>query len=467
MKYYFLIIFTLFFSAGHTQSKEIDSYLNQLITDANANSASISIYIEKGVVYDSTIINKSNQIHGTKKNIFRIGSVSKVLTSGIVLELAKNGKLELHEPVNKYLPTKYPDLLTIKSLGSHTSGIRHYLHKEDNHFRKHYSKTSNTLNLFINDSLLFQPMTDHRYTTYGINLLGALLEQVQEKPFSEIANDFFEELGLNETHVENHNNFPANYTDLYNRNEQITNPKDISYKWPGGGFRSTTKDLVKYGSLFFADSKFFPYELLEEIYRPTEISTGEKIDYGFGWQIDSLNNGETIIYHDGEIEGGHCVLLVLPKSKISIAIAINRGGNFSITEGLQVIDIVDPLEIKRVSIAEDLRQKQIRKVFTALDESIDELRSSLVKGSLSKKAELIDNNFHSKTWKTKKMLIDGLGNTTLVEVVDPNGSLHQQVKGIRDGALAYYTGLDYENTLSSPSFIFILRREEWKLFSIE
>ncbi len=443
---------------------EIDYYLNQLGIKSNCNSISISIYHKDRVVYDSTIVNEGAGFVETDKNIFRIGSVSKVLTAGIILNMAKNGLLGLQNSVNQYISTNYPDDLTLKSLGSHTSGIRHYLYQEEAQRKKNYDNAYDALELFLNDSLLFQPNTDYQYTSYGTNLLGAIAERIYSKPFPDIVNHFFRTLQLSDTHVEEHHTFSPLYTELYDIDQRIESPKDISYKWPGAGFRSSTSDLVKFGSLFFTNSKFFPDELLEEVYRPTELETGEKIDCGFGWKIDFLSTGGFAIYHDGEIEGGHCHLLVLPEQMISIAIAINRGGNFSITEGLEIADIIIPLENKRVAIKEAQRQKQIRKILASLRKSIAQLRNALVEGALSKNTDLVDNSFQSGTWKNKDSLLKDLNSNPLVET---STNLDVQIKGIKNGSLTYIDGLNYSKILNQPTFIFILRKDGWKLFSID
>ena len=59
---------------------------------------------------------------------FRIGSVSKPLTSAALMKLVEQGKIDLDAPIQKYVPT-FPDkgaLITSRMLAGHLGGIRHY-----------------------------------------------------------------------------------------------------------------------------------------------------------------------------------------------------------------------------------------------------------------------------------------------------------------------------------------------------
>ena len=55
---------------------------------------------------------------------FRIASITKTFTSNMVLQLADEGKIELDDRLDKYLPEiPFSDQITIRQLLNHTSGI--------------------------------------------------------------------------------------------------------------------------------------------------------------------------------------------------------------------------------------------------------------------------------------------------------------------------------------------------------
>src|SRR4029077_2332688 len=61
---------------------------------------------------------------------FHLASVSKTFTGMAVLKLWEEGKLDIHDPVSKYLPG-FPEGVTIKNLLSQRSGLLNYVHFMD------------------------------------------------------------------------------------------------------------------------------------------------------------------------------------------------------------------------------------------------------------------------------------------------------------------------------------------------
>ena len=95
---------------------------------------------------------------------FRIGSVSKPLTSIALGLLVEEGKLDLDAPVQQYVPDfpVKPWPLTTRQLAGHLAGIRHYRGDEFASAR-HYDTVRDGLAIFANDSLLFEPGTQYAY----------------------------------------------------------------------------------------------------------------------------------------------------------------------------------------------------------------------------------------------------------------------------------------------------------------
>src|SRR5215475_16058517 len=115
---------------------------------------------------------------------FRIGSVSKPLTSAALMKLVEQGKIDLDAPIQKYAPT-FPDkgaVITARLLAGHLGGIRHYKDGEvDN--QKHYDNVVDGLERFKDDPLVVPPGTKFSYSSYGFNLLSAVMQGAAGKPF--------------------------------------------------------------------------------------------------------------------------------------------------------------------------------------------------------------------------------------------------------------------------------------------
>ena len=115
---------------------------------------------------------------------FRIGSVSKPLTAAAIAQLFETGKLDIDAPVQRYVPS-FPDKaapITTRLVGGHLAGIRHYQGAEFT-LNRRFATVAEGLSVFANDSLLFPPGTRFSYSSYGFNLLSAVVEGASHEEF--------------------------------------------------------------------------------------------------------------------------------------------------------------------------------------------------------------------------------------------------------------------------------------------
>ena len=156
-------------------------------------------------------------------------------------------------PVQRYLPSfpekQYP--ITVRQLAGHLAGIRHYQGDESLGSR-HYETVLEGLEIFRDDPLLFEPGTQYSYSTYGYNLLSAVLEGASGKPFlAQMEERVFEPLGMRHTSADQNRFIVFDRVRPYIVDDEgrFANAPhvDNSYKWAGGGFLSTAEDLVRFG----------------------------------------------------------------------------------------------------------------------------------------------------------------------------------------------------------------------------
>jgi serine beta-lactamase-like protein LACTB len=97
---------------------------------------------------------------------FRIGSVSKPLTSAGLALLVQQGKIDLDAPIQKYIPD-FPQkdgVITTRLLAGHLSGIRNYQGSEAAS-RQEYPSLRAGLKIFENDPLIAPPGTKFSYAS--------------------------------------------------------------------------------------------------------------------------------------------------------------------------------------------------------------------------------------------------------------------------------------------------------------
>jgi len=264
----------------------------------------------------------------TRATQFRIGSVSKPLTATAVALLYEQGKLDLDAPIQRYVPT-FPDKgypITTRQLAGHLAGIRHY---QDGEFllNRHFATVRDGLAIFENDSLLFAPGTRFSYSSYGWNLVSAVIEGAAGESFLPyISAHVFRPLGLTHTAPDRADSVITGRTQFFDGDSggvyHVAPPVDNSYKWAGGGFVSTAEDLVKFGSALMAPG-FLRRETLDLWFTSQRTSAGQETGYGMGWFLRTDSVGHHWAFHGGSAVGGTAVLGLDRDAHVVVALLTN------------------------------------------------------------------------------------------------------------------------------------------------
>lgn len=264
----------------------------------------------------------------TPQTQFRIGSVAKPLTAAGLMLLVEQGKIDLDADIHKYV-TDFPDkgaVITIRELGGHLSGIRHYRGSE---FLSnvHYDTLRASLKIFENDPLLFKPGEQYAYSSYGFNLIGAAMESAARETFTNyMVRAVFAPLQMSNTMADVAGHERPGCSRCYildsKTNFVLAPPVDNSYKWPSGGFVSTPEDLVRFGQAMLKPG-FLKRASLDTMLTSQKSAAGSSTGYGIGWFIRRDSHGGRIWSHSGGAVGGSADLLVYPDENLVIAVASN------------------------------------------------------------------------------------------------------------------------------------------------
>ncbi len=262
---------------------------------------------------------------------FRVGSVSKPITAAGLGLLVERGQIDLDAPVQTYVPD-FPEKrwpITTRQLGGHLAGIRHYRGNEMMSSRR-YPTVASGLEIFADDSLLFEPGTEFSYSSYGWNLLSAVMEGASGEDFLTFMRDeVFEPLGLRHTVADHTDSIVSFRTSFYEHDGDgsvINAPYvDNSYKWAGGGFLSTPEDLVRFGQQHLGPG-FLQAETLAELQTSQALLNGELTGYGIGWSTDEQDDGDRTYAHAGGSVGGTTLLLLVPEHDLVVAGVVNISG---------------------------------------------------------------------------------------------------------------------------------------------
>lgn len=262
-----------------------------------------------------------------EKTKFRIGSVAKPLTGFALGILIDSGEIQLDKDVLEYVPSfpKKKYSFTVKELAGHLSGIRHY-HGNEAYSRIYYPTVLEGLSIFQNAPLVSEPGEKWSYTSYGFNLLSAVIEKASDTDFlTYMSENVFNPLGMHSTVADKLNNIiPNRGRYYYLKDGQYFNEKEVdnSYKWASGGYLSTTNDLVRFGLAHF-NNDHLSQQTISKLWTEQKTNSGQGTEYGMGWRIVNDAEGNLWIGHGGGSIGGTSQLWLFPEQKVVIAVTSN------------------------------------------------------------------------------------------------------------------------------------------------
>jgi CubicO group peptidase (beta-lactamase class C family) len=262
----------------------------------------------------------------TRTTQFRVGSLSKPLTAATVVRLNQEGRLDVSADVRAYVaafPRSGP-LLTLRELGGHLGGIRHYEGGEAIN-TTHYNSVTDSLRVFVNDPLVASPGAEFHYSSYGFNLLGATVESATGADFSNaVRATLLTPLGMRNTSV---GRAPAGGTRFYEATgagHAVPAPRiDLSDRYPSGGFLSTAEDLARFGIGITSDH-FLDKRSQALLFTSQRPRAGQPTGYGFGFEVRKSPLG-TFVGHIGNVVGGAAFILIHPRTRVVVAVTTNVG----------------------------------------------------------------------------------------------------------------------------------------------
>lgn len=259
---------------------------------------------------------------------FRVGSTAKPMTAVAIGLLYQEGRLDLDLPIQHYAPDfpKKPEgEITTRQLAGHLAGIRHY---QGDEFlsNKHYPTVSAGLSIFADDPLVATPGTTYFYTSYGWNLISAVIEGASGEPFlSYMREQVFKPMQMDRTVADNVLLEIDNRSTYYVKGAfglTVAPAVDNSYKWAGGGFLATSEDLVRLAFGHLRPTLLTP-ETVQEWWTSQATSNGTKTGYGIGWRVDRDAQGRERVGHTGGSMGGTTYLGIYPEQELVIVMVSN------------------------------------------------------------------------------------------------------------------------------------------------
>lgn len=271
-----------------------------------------------------------NRVPATPETLFRMASVTKAMTAVGIVKLAQEGKLNLDADVRQYVPyfpeKKWP--VTVRHLLGHLGGISHYRNFDvELHLKTHHT-TRQAVDIFKDWELAAEPGTKFIYSSYGYNLLGAVIEGASGSSFAGyMTGNVWQPLDMTGTRMDIADEIIPHRTRGYRLSDgKVKNCEfvDISSRFAAGGILATVGDMLNFAR-GLDKGKVLPHQVQEQMYDSMLTKDKRMTEYGMGWRVDFLS-GFWNVAHSGGQTGTSTFLLRFPGENFAAAVAANLEG---------------------------------------------------------------------------------------------------------------------------------------------
>jgi CubicO group peptidase (beta-lactamase class C family) len=284
--------------------------------------------------------------------LFRIGSVTKMLTTTALLELEASGQVSLDDPVTRAIPGFHvaapagaESTILVRHLLSHSSGLADYIGDLNTADQTDGFLSSFTTGQFSTFEYQMAPAGRMwNYSNPNFSLAGLTLENVGGVPYRTAMHDrVFEPLGMKRTlwrgdEVIADGNYAYGLTTDMAGARAVQAPDAYDSPWarPAGFAFSSVYDLARFVT-FLEDGNAAVLPDAERMAMQSpqinqELGAGDLQNYGFALFVDKgffLHDGfhaTTLVSHGGDINGFAADIYVVPSTKFAIIVLANTDG---------------------------------------------------------------------------------------------------------------------------------------------
>lgn len=318
----------------------LDSIVRPLFIDHMADryiaGAAISVVHEGRIVYEGGFGRREvfNEIPvDPERTIWRIGSITKVLTGVAVMQLVDRGLLGLEAPVNDYLtdfriPDTFDEPVRVRHLLTHTAGF------DQVGLGRHVSSRDEVrpLGEFLEQYLvrIRPPDVISTYDTYGITLAGYLVEQASGLSYEEyLARNIFEPLDMHRSGIVVS---PALEDDVATGYGFAGHWEAERWEFmntdPASTVNATVDDMARFAVMMLEEGRYRDRQVLSEASARAMLTrqwTNHPEQPGYGYTFwEDRSYGIPAFSHGGSMAGFGSFLYLIPEHDLGVFIAWNQ-----------------------------------------------------------------------------------------------------------------------------------------------
>ena len=288
------------------------------------------------------------------RTIFPLGSISKLLTTVAVLQLAERGSLDLADDVRTHIAPfgydqRFTAPITIHHLLTHTDGfdVRWLVGGAARVPEKVQPLPAMIAKL---PPRLLPPGEVYLYSDVGMTLAGYIVERVSRQPFADYMDDHvLEPLGMSSSTFRSARPHYARdrATGYAHDNQGTLRPVPVVYPHavPASGLTAPVSDLAPFMlALLQSEStgraKILGETWVREMWRQQFAHHETMSGTAFGF-YEFFHNGHRALVHGGLMPGFTTVLVLIPEARLGLCVAGNRFDLIGVFEDSMLRQLID------------------------------------------------------------------------------------------------------------------------------
>lgn len=335
-----LMIMIVMLQPAAAQGDEANMFVDQLmrsvpplLEQGHVPGAALALIHDGEVVWSAGfgVADMESGVLVTADTPFNVASISKAVTAWEIMRLVEAGDIDLDAPANQYL-TRWQipalgrnnaDEATIRRILSHTAGL-----SVDGYRAFEPDQALPALEDFLSGEaaepvqVMITPGRRFMYSGGGYTALQLLIEELTGESFAErMQQELFAPLGMEHTSFVWTPELGA--ATAYQPNGQ-PEPKVVHLDQAAGGLYTSANDLARFFTSGMTDEWLTP-ESVALMHTPVDGTDGA---YGFGYYVETLPDGSTAVWHDGQGWGARTIFFLIPEKGEGLIILTNiRSGN--------------------------------------------------------------------------------------------------------------------------------------------
>lgn len=333
-------------SQAPTPLDSIDLFLQKKMQERHIPAMQVAVVQGGKIIKDRTYgtANLEYDIKATDQTIFSINSITKAFVGVAVMQLAEAHKLNINDPLSRYLDS-LPEAwqhITLHQVLTHTAGLPDMLDAEEQVMG--HNDEQEAMQLVKAMPVEFKPGEKFRYNQTGYVLIGQIITKLSGMHFTRfIEEGQFKPAGMTLTRFGDSYDVIPNYAGAYTMTRQVgdrfvrnATPGNSYMQFPvffrtAAGIQSTATDMANWIIALKSHQLLKEQSSIEALWTPAILNNGKiggfnllTNGYALGWPTVTREEHPAV----GPVGGMRSALFIYRKDDLSIVVLTNLlGGN--------------------------------------------------------------------------------------------------------------------------------------------